>query len=360
VPTDDFRLFYDVGKGVVGSRVVSYRPKSDDEGYFLLLTSPELKADDSERPKKTVILALDRSGSMSGKKIEQAKGAAKFVIHNLREGDLFNLIAYDSEVESWKPELQKYSDETRKAALGFIEGIYAGGSVLVTGNTVVDALFMELEQQKRPAVRAEIDASLSALLGPDWAHVPFVLITGHRRENFGEGIRQICEAIATLSLRHPDHHFVYPVHLNPNVEVNVKRLLGGLSTVRLIPPQGYRNFVALMAGCRLVLTDSGGVQEEAPSLGKPVLVMRETTERREGLEAGTARLVGPRAPSIVEHTTRLIEDQEAYRAMATAVNPYGDGHAAQRIVRRVRQYLNSQELRRQVTSWSRPAEQATR
>jgi UDP-N-acetylglucosamine 2-epimerase (non-hydrolysing) len=231
--------------------------------------------------------------------------------------------------------------ESAKAAL-LREGI-PENTVEVTGNTVVDALFMELAQQQKPAIRAGIDASLSALLGSDWARVPFVLITGHRRENFGEGIRQICEAIATLAARHPDHRFVYPVHLNPNVEANVRRLLGGLSTVRLIPPQGYRNFVALMASCRLILTDSGGVQEEAPSLGKPVLVMRETTERPEGVEAGTARLVGPRALSIVEHTSRLIEDQEAYQAMANAVSPYGDGLAAQRIVKRVRQYLNSQD-----------------
>jgi UDP-N-acetylglucosamine 2-epimerase (non-hydrolysing) len=214
-------------------------------------------------------------------------------------------------------------------------------AVEVTGNTVIDALYMELARQEEPAIRAEIDGALSSLLGSDWAQVPFVLITGHRRENFGEGIRQICEAIATLARRYPDHRFVYPVHLNPNVETHVKRLLGGLSTVRLVAPQGYRNFVALMARCRLVLTDSGGVQEEAPSLGKPVLVMRDTTERPEGVAAGTARLVGPRAESIVEHTIRLLEDQEAYQAMANAVSPYGDGHAAQRIVARVRSHLDS-------------------
>jgi Ca-activated chloride channel homolog len=133
VPLDDFRLFYDVGKGVVGTRVISYRPQGSDDGYFLLLASPQIKSADAERPKKTVILAIDRSGSMSGPKIEQAKNAAKFVINNLREGDLLNVIAYDSEVESWKPELQKFSDETRKAALGFVEGIYAGGSTNING-----------------------------------------------------------------------------------------------------------------------------------------------------------------------------------------------------------------------------------
>jgi UDP-N-acetylglucosamine 2-epimerase (non-hydrolysing) len=228
--------------------------------------------------------------------------------------------------------------QSARAAL-LREGVPAD-SIEVTGNTVVDALFMELARQEEPAIRAAIEGSLSALLGPDWALNPFILITGHRRENFGDGISQICEAIITLARRYPDHRFVYPVHLNPNVEGHVKRLLGGLSTVRLIPPQGYRSFVALMARCRLVLTDSGGVQEEAPSLGKPVLVMRDMTERPEGVEAGTARLVGARAQSIVEHTSRLLDDREAYLAMANAVNPYGDGRAAERIVASVERYLS--------------------
>jgi UDP-N-acetylglucosamine 2-epimerase len=129
------------------------------------------------------------------------------------------------------------------------------------------------------------------------------------------------------------------VHLNPEVKENVEHALGGLANVRLIAPQGYRNFVALMARARLILTDSGGVQEEAPSLGKPVLVMRDTTERPEGVEAGTAVLTGPCASSIVEHARRLLDDREAYRAMAQAVNPFGDGHAAERIVARVRRHL---------------------
>jgi UDP-N-acetylglucosamine 2-epimerase (non-hydrolysing) len=227
--------------------------------------------------------------------------------------------------------------ESAKAAL-LREGI-AEASIEVTGNTVVDALFMELAQQDKAEVRAAIDASLGAVLGPGWAEVPFVLITGHRRENFGEGIRQICEAITVLARRYPDHHFVYPVHLNPNVKEHVDRLLGGLANVRLIPPQGYRHFVALMSRCRVVLTDSGGVQEEAPSLGKPVLVMRDTTERPEGVSAGTAILTGPHAHSIVEHTVRLLDDRAAYESMANAINPYGDGHAAERIVAGVRRHL---------------------
>ena len=132
---------------------------------------------------------------------------------------------------------------------------------------------------------------------------------------------------------------MYPVHLNPNVHVHVTRLLGGLRNAHLVPPQGYRNFVALMSRCRLVLTDSGGVQEEAPSLGKPVLVMRDTTERPEGVAAGTAILTGARAGAIVDHAVRLLTDASAYQAMATARNPYGDGHASERIVERIRRFL---------------------
>jgi UDP-N-acetylglucosamine 2-epimerase (non-hydrolysing) len=208
-------------------------------------------------------------------------------------------------------------------------------SIEVTGNTVVDALAMEVARQAAPGARAEVHASLVPLLGPDWAEVPFLLVTGHRRENFGPGLREICEAIAILAARHPDHRFVYPVHLNPEVKTQVGERLGGVGNVRLLPPLGYRAFVALLARCRLVLTDSGGVQEEAPSLGKPVLVLRDTTERPEGVAAGAARLVGPHTAGIVAETSRLLEDREAYRAMASVANPYGDGHAAGRIVARI-------------------------
>jgi UDP-N-acetylglucosamine 2-epimerase (non-hydrolysing) len=169
-----------------------------------------------------------------------------------------------------------------------------------------------------------------------------VLVTGHRRENFGEGIAQICEAVATLARRFPGHRFVYPVHLNPNVRLHVHRLLGELENVQLIPPLGYRPFVALLARCALVLTDSGGVQEEAPSLGKPVLVMRDTTERPEGVAAGTALLTGPRAEAIVRHATRLLADPAAYAEMANARSPYGDGSAAGRIVEALRHHLGLQ------------------
>lgn len=230
---------------------------------------------------------------------------------------------------------------TEAARIALLREGVPDAAISVTGNTVIDALRMEVEMQRsNAALRSDIHAELSLLLGDDWAGVPTVLITGHRRENFGHGIEQICQAIATLAHRFSDHRFVYPVHLNPNVQTHVNRLLGRFENVRLIAPQSYRNFVALMARCKLVLTDSGGVQEEAPSLGKPVLVMRDTTERPEGVAAGTALLTGANASTIVEHATRLLSDEREYRSMATAKNPYGDGYAAKHIVERIRRHFS--------------------
>ena len=223
-------------------------------------------------------------------------------------------------------------------------------TIEMTGNTVVDTLFMELERQRAPGVRDAIEGSLAAAIGTDWSTRPYVLITGHRRENFGDGFEEICAAVRTLALRYPDFRFVYPVHLNPNVKQPVERLLGDVGNVVLIPPQGYRNFVTLMSRCRLVLTDSGGVQEEAPSLGKPVLVMRSTTERPEGVEAGTARLVGADAESIVRCASQLLDDPVAYDAMANSISPYGDGRAAERIQMAVERFLLVKDHRSRVRS----------
>lgn len=229
------------------------------------------------------------------------------------------------------------TDSARDALLA--EGVDPG-TVIVTGNTVIDALFAEVALQRDDArVRAQVGEELGALLGEGWRDAPMVLITGHRRENFGEGMRQICMAIQSLAERFRDHRFVYPVHLNPNVQVVVDRLLGGLPNVHLVRPQGYRTFVALMNHSRLVLTDSGGVQEEAASLGKPVLVMRDTTERPEGVLAGAALLTGPLAGPITEHATRLLHDAAAREQMSRAKNPYGDGKASGRIVERIRGYF---------------------
>jgi UDP-N-acetylglucosamine 2-epimerase (non-hydrolysing) len=188
-------------------------------------------------------------------------------------------------------------------------------------------------------VKQELHREIASVLGRDWIEQSMILVTGHRRENFGEGFEQICTALDELARRRPDVLIVYPVHLNPKVKDVVHARLSARSNIRLIAPQPYAQFVALASASRLVLTDSGGVQEEAPSLGKPVLVMRETTERPEGVAAGAVKLVGPRADRIVEETLRLLDDEQAYASMAKAVNPYGDGAAAARIVKRLEKYF---------------------
>jgi len=211
--------------------------------------------------------------------------------------------------------------------------------VVVTGNTVIDALFIELRRQQQPAVRDALRAALAAAIGDDWTERRIVLVTGHRRENFGDGFDAICTALDELARRVPELLIVYPVHLNPHVKEVVHARLGARSNIRLLPPLPYDHFTALAAASRLILTDSGGVQEEAPSLGKPVLVMRDTTERPEGVAAGAVKLVGTDARRIVDETLGLLTDQAAYDRMAQVVNPYGDGQAAPRIVLRVRNYL---------------------
>ena len=216
---------------------------------------------------------------------------------------------------------------TEKARENLLHEGIAPESIHVTGNTVIDALLTVEER-----IRSDAD-----LRGRLERHFPFldpqkylVLVTGHRRENFGSGFENICQAIATLA-RRDDVQVVYPVHLNPHVQEPVRRILSDLSNVFLLKPQDYLSFVYLMHRCTLVLTDSGGIQEEAPSLGKPVLVMRDTTERPEALEAGTALLVGTDRARIVREVSRLLDAPEAYRTMAEAHNPYGDGTAARRI-----------------------------
>lgn len=259
----------------------------------------------------------------------------------LRTGNLWSPFPEEANRKLASALVALHFSPTQSARAALLREGVDDASIAVTGNTVIDALLMEVERQREPAIREEVEAALAVAVGADWSRVPFVLITGHRRENFGDGIEQICEAIATLAARFEGYRFVYPVHLNPNVHDHVTRALEGQKNVLLIPPQGYRAFVALMSRCRLVLTDSGGVQEEAPSLGKPVLVMRDTTERPEGVEAGTALLTGPNAASIVEHALRLLTDEDAYARMANATNPYGDGKAAGRIVDRIRRYFSA-------------------
>lgn len=204
----------------------------------------------------------------------------------------------------------------------------ASDRVVVTGNTVIDALLMVKE-------RLGSDSLLTHRLALQFPSLDegrrMVLVTAHRRENFGKGILNICDAIRKLAERYPDIDFVYPVHLNPQVKVPAERALSGIANIHLFSPQDYLPFVYLMTRATVILTDSGGIQEEAPSLGKPVLVMRDTTERPEAVAAGTVRLVGADADRIVLATSDLLDDSALYDEMARAHNPYGDGHACKRI-----------------------------
>ncbi len=201
--------------------------------------------------------------------------------------------------------------------------------IFVTGNTVIDALFWVRDRvMADEALRAELTTRYPFLNNGK----KMILVTGHRRESFGKGFEQICHALADIAAQNRDVQIVYPVHLNPNVSEPVNRILGHVDNVILIEPQDYLPFVWLMNHAWLILTDSGGIQEEAPSLGKPVLVMRDTTERPEAVEAGTVRLVGTDREDIVKQVTRLLYDDDEYQAMSRAHNPYGDGKACERIL----------------------------
>jgi UDP-N-acetylglucosamine 2-epimerase (non-hydrolysing) len=216
------------------------------------------------------------------------------------------------------------------------EGV-AADTIHVTGNTVIDALLAVVDKLRNdPALQAEF-AQRFSFLAPQRR---LVLVTGHRRENFGEGFQNICNALADIAAEHADVQVLYPVHLNPNVRRPVNDILAarGLANVHLIDPVDYLPFVYLMDRAHIIVTDSGGIQEEAPSLGKPVLVMRDTTERPEAVEAGTVQLVGTSREKIVAEARRLLTDQQAYAKMSRAHNPYGDGQAVQRIVAHVRAF----------------------
>lgn len=220
------------------------------------------------------------------------------------------------------------------------EGVTAE-DIVVTGNTVIDALkWVVLKVETSAGARARIQADLAVSgLNINLAATKYVLVTGHRRENFGSGFINICKALKDLALKFPNIHFVYPVHLNPNVQKPVRELLCNINNIHLIEPLGYESFVWLMQHSHFILTDSGGVQEEAPGLGKPVLVMRDTTERVEAVEAGTVKLVGTSQSEIIKWASTLLECPQTYATMAKASNPYGDGKACQKIIASLRQKL---------------------
>ena len=216
---------------------------------------------------------------------------------------------------------------TETARQSLLKENVADANIVVTGNTVIDALHQVVARLDHdPALDGQIESRFP-FLDPDRR---MILVTGHRRENFGEGFENICRALRDIS-ELGNAQIVYPVHLNPNVQAPVNRILGDTQDVHLIEPQEYLPFVWLMRRSHFIITDSGGVQEEAPSLGKPVLVMRETTERPEAVDAGTVRLVGTDAEKIRSGALSLLNDQEAYDVMARALNPYGDGKASARI-----------------------------
>lgn len=231
---------------------------------------------------------------------------------------------------------------TQNSARNLQKENVAADHIHVTGNTVIDALLIARAKVLKLPTENWHD-TIGATLVQDilQRRGRFVLITGHRRENFGQGFVDLCNAIRDLAVAHPDWLFVYPVHLNPNVQQPVRGILDGLANVRLIEPQDYLPFIWLMDQSDLILTDSGGIQEEGPALGKPVLVMRDVTERPEALEAGTVRLVGTSRQRIVDAVELLLRDENAYRAMATATNPFGDGHAAAKIIDIIKQHFTT-------------------
>jgi UDP-N-acetylglucosamine 2-epimerase (non-hydrolysing) len=205
--------------------------------------------------------------------------------------------------------------------------------ISVTGNTVIDALYFVLKRIDKDIRRQKIlNNVLKTNLFFNWQKENFILITAHRRENFGDSFLQICTAIKKLALKYPKIHFVYPVHLNPNVNKPVYKILNSFKNIHLIKPLEYEQFVYLLKHSYLVLTDSGGIQEEAPSLGKPVLVMRDVTERPEAVKAGTVEIVGSNYQQIINGVSRLLDDKKHYQKMSRAHNPYGDGLACKRIV----------------------------
>ncbi|WP_269777022.1 non-hydrolyzing UDP-N-acetylglucosamine 2-epimerase [Motilimonas pumila] len=209
-------------------------------------------------------------------------------------------------------------------------------SIATTGNTVIDALFLIKDKLEKDE---DLNATLASRFPELDATKKLILVTGHRRESFGGGFERICEALVEIATEHPESQVLYPVHLNPNVREPVNRILKGVDNVHLIEPQDYLPFVYLMNQANIILTDSGGIQEEAPSLGKPVLVMRDTTERPEAVEAGTVKLVGTNKATIISEVQSLLTNETQYQAMSKAHNPYGDGKACDRIIEKIKQHF---------------------
>jgi UDP-N-acetylglucosamine 2-epimerase (non-hydrolysing) len=232
---------------------------------------------------------------------------------------------------------------TAEAQMNLLAENVPAQKITITGNTVIDGLLWIREKIENSPLLQRRLRDRFRFLNPD---KKLILLTAHRRESFGQGLENMCQALRTIALNHPDAEIVYPVHPNPHVQRPVNRLLRGISNIHLIEPLEYPSFIYLMMQSYLILTDSGGIQEEAPSLGKPVLVMRDTTERPEAVEAGTVKLVGTDINKIVAAVSQLLEHQDAYDRMSRAHNPYGDGHACDRIINALHaeKYFEFQEV----------------
>ncbi len=285
---------------------------------------------DEEKPDRVVVQGDTATAMVGALAAYYRKIAVSHVEAGLRSGNIHH---------PWPEEVNRKiigtiadqhfapTDTARDALL--IENVPAD-RVHVTGNTVIDALHTTLASiEQNPSLAAQIEPILAPFAGKR-----IIAVTTHRRENFGSGLEGMARAVRRIAER-DDVAVIFPVHPNPNVRAPMQAVLGGMANVAMIDPLDYPNFVALLARCHLVLTDSGGVQEEAPALAKPVLVMRETTERPEGVVAGTARLVGSDEETIVAATLELLDDEQAYAAMARAHNPFGDGKSSDRIARTI-------------------------
>ena len=258
----------------------------------------------------------------------------------LRTGDIQSPFPEEANRRLTTPLVNLHFAPTETARQALLSEGVAAGTIEVTGNTVIDALLTELKRQANPENADLINSELSRLLGDAWQGRPLILVTGHRRENFGDGFRQICEGLGDIAKLRPDALIVYPVHLNPHVANEVRRTLSHVPNVRLIAPQPYATFIALANASRVILTDSGGIQEEAPTLRKPVLVMRESTERPEGTLTGAAKLVGANRELIVEETLRRLDETTfCGGGVGWGDNPFGDGRASSRIVTRLKREL---------------------
>ena len=252
----------------------------------------------------------------------------------LRSGDLYSPWPEEANRKMITQLSQYHFAPTQKSKENLLRENVRKESIYVTGNTVIDALFLVVEHiENDKKLQYFLEKEITKVYDAFLKKSKFILITGHRRENFGEGFLHICQAIKELAFMYPDIDFVYPVHLNPNVQKPVFDLLKEIDNIYLIQPMKYETFVYLMSKSYLILTDSGGIQEEAPSLGKPVLVMRENTERPEVLESGTVKLVGTDRQKIVLETSRMLDDALEYEQMKKAINPYGDGTAAEKIIK---------------------------